>query len=108
MEREWAKLLEGRVAWLILLVVVSVCVVFVFCAPTDNQMTVAFFLVVILSSFVIIGVRILTRQMVICYLRFISTVGQTTVPFFLVVIFSGCKFETAKKIDGQTTVPFFR
>ena len=37
MEREGAKLLEGRVAWLILLVVVSVCVVFcVLCCLQNN------------------------------------------------------------------------
>ncbi len=59
MEREGAKPLEGRVARLILLVVVSVCVV---CCVLS---TVPFFLVVILSNFVIIGVCILTRQKVI-------------------------------------------
>ncbi len=37
MEREGAKLLEGRVAWLILLVVVSVCVLFcVLCCLQNN------------------------------------------------------------------------
>jgi hypothetical protein len=37
MEREGAKPLEGRVAWLILLVVVSVCVVFcVLCCLQNN------------------------------------------------------------------------
>ncbi len=37
MERERAKPLEGRVAWLILLVVVSVCVVFcVLCCLQNN------------------------------------------------------------------------
>jgi hypothetical protein len=37
MKREGAKLLEGRVAWLILLVVVSVCVVFcVLCCLQNN------------------------------------------------------------------------
>ena len=37
MEREGAKLLEGRVAWLILLVVVSVCVVCcVLCCLQNN------------------------------------------------------------------------
>jgi hypothetical protein len=37
MEREGAKLLEGRVAWLILLVIVSVCVVFcVLCCFQNN------------------------------------------------------------------------
>ncbi len=38
MERKGAKLLEGRVAWLILLVVVSVYVVFcVLCCFQNNQ-----------------------------------------------------------------------
>jgi hypothetical protein len=65
MEREGAKPLEGRVAWLILLVVVSVCVVFCVLCSTDDRTTVPFFPVVILSSFVIIGVHILTGQTVI-------------------------------------------
>jgi hypothetical protein len=39
MEREGAKPLEGRVTWLILLVVVSVCVVFcVLCCLQNNPM----------------------------------------------------------------------
>jgi hypothetical protein len=40
MEREGAKPLEGRVAWLILLVVVSVCVVFcVLCCLQNNPLS---------------------------------------------------------------------
>jgi hypothetical protein len=37
MEREGAKLLEGRVAWLILLVVVSVCCVLCFVLPPKQS-----------------------------------------------------------------------
>ncbi len=66
MEREGAKPLEGRVARLILLVVVSVCVVFcVLCSNQQPDDCTFFSPVVIFSGFVIIGVRILTRQMVI-------------------------------------------
>ncbi len=61
MEREGAKLLEGRVARLILLVVVSVCVVFCILRSNRQPDNCTFFSpVVIFSSFVIIGVRILT------------------------------------------------
>ncbi len=107
MEREWAKPLEGRVARLILLVVVSVCVVFCVLCSNQRPDDCTFFLVVIISSFVIIGVRILTWQTVICYLRCISTIGQTTVPFFPVKNVSNCNLNPPKKIAGQTTVPFF-
>jgi hypothetical protein len=75
MEREGSKLLESSVAWLILLVVMSVCVVLVavsvcvvFCVLCSNRRPVDcpfFFQVIIFPSFVIIGVRILTRQTVI-------------------------------------------
>jgi hypothetical protein len=62
-----AKLLEGGVTRLILLVVVSVCVAF--CVLCSNQRPdyCTFFGegVIMFSSFVIIGVPILTRQMVI-------------------------------------------
>ncbi len=71
MEREGAKPLEGRVARLILLVVVSVCVVLcVLCSNRQPDDCTFFFQVVIFSSFVIIGVRILTRQTHDGYLRF--------------------------------------
>ncbi len=105
MEREGAKPLEGKVAWLILLVVVSECVVFcVLCSnwPPDDC---TFFS----------GRNFIQFCNNWCsyfdttdgYLRFISTVGQMTVPFFPVVIFSGCNLNPLKKIAGQTTVPFF-
>jgi hypothetical protein len=108
MEREGTKLLEGRVAWLILLVVVSVCVVFcVLCSnwrPDD-------------CTFFFSGRNFFQFCNNWCsffdttdgYLRLISTVGQTTVPFFGgVVIFSGCNLNPPKYIAGQKTVPFFR
>ncbi len=60
MEREGAKPLEGRVARLILLVVVSVCVVFYVLCSNQQPDDCPFFPVIILSSFLIIGVRILT------------------------------------------------
>ena len=66
MEREGAKPLEGRVARLILLVVVSVCVVFcVLCSNQRPDDLYLFFQVIFFSSFVIIGVCILTQQTVI-------------------------------------------
>ncbi len=80
MEREGAKLLEGRVAWLILLVVVSVCVVF--CVLCFNWQP---------DNFPLFSGRIFIQ---FCnnwssyfdgtdgYLRFISTISQTTVLFF--------------------------
>ncbi len=110
MEREGAKLLEGRVEWLILLVVVSVCVVFVFCAPTNDQTTVLFFCSG--RNFIqFCNNWCLYFDTTDGYLRFISTVGQTTVlPFFPVIIFSGCNLNPPKNIAGQTTVSylFFR
>ncbi len=57
----WREGWHGSSCWLLCLCVLC----FVFFAPTDDQMTVPFFRVVIFSSFVIIGVRILTQQMVI-------------------------------------------
>jgi hypothetical protein len=94
----------GRVARLILLVVVSVCVVFcVLCFLQNN----------LVFSSVTIFIQVRNNW---CsyfdttdgYLRFISTVGQTTVPFiFQVVIFSGCNLNPPKNMAGQTTVPFF-
>jgi hypothetical protein len=65
MEREGAKPLEDRVAQLILLVVVSVCVVFCVLCFNRQPDNCTFFPVVILSGFVIVGVCILTRQTVI-------------------------------------------
>ncbi len=61
MEREGAKPLEGRVAQLILLVVVSVCVVFCVLCSNQRPDNCTFFPDVIISSFVIIGVHILTQ-----------------------------------------------
>jgi hypothetical protein len=63
----WSQfLLEGRVAQLILLVVVSVCIVFcVLCSNRRPDNCTFFSPVIIFSSFVIIGVRILTQQTVI-------------------------------------------
>ncbi len=53
---------HGSSCWLLCLCVLG----YVFCAPTGDQTTVSFFFkVVIFSSFLIIGVRILTRQTVI-------------------------------------------
>ncbi len=89
MEREGAKPLEGRVARLILLVVVSMMCV-VFCVLPSNQRletTVPFF-----SG----------RN----FFQF-PTDGRTTVCFFPVVIFSGCNLNPLKNIAGQTTVCFF-
>ncbi len=58
----WSVGWHGSSCWLLCLCVLC----FVFCALTDDQTTVPFFFrVVIFSSFVIIGVRILTRQTVI-------------------------------------------
>jgi hypothetical protein len=89
MKREQAKPLEGRVAWLILLVVVSmICVVF--CVLPSNQqleMTEPFFLDVIFSSFQLMAG------------------GQYV--FIPVVIFSGCNLNLLKNIAGQRTVRFF-
>ncbi len=90
MEREGAKLLEGRVARLILLVVVSMmCVVFCI-LPSNRQleMTVPFFSGRNFSSFQL-------------------TAGQLYNFFFPVVIFSGCNLNPLKNIAGQTTVGFF-
>ncbi len=80
MEREGAKPLEGRVAQLILLVVVSVCCVLCFVLqPTTIRL-----------YFFFSGRNFIQFCNNWCsyfdttdgYLRFISTVGQTTVPFF--------------------------
>ncbi len=80
MEREGAKPLEGRVAWLILLVVVSMMCV-VFCVLPSNQQlekTVPFlFPDVIFSSFQL-------------------TAGQLYA-FFPVVFYSGCNLNPLKK-----------
>ena len=65
MERKGAKPLEGRVAQLILLVVVSVCVVFCVLCSNRRPDDCTFFFGGNFFSFVIIGVCILTRQMVI-------------------------------------------
>ncbi len=90
MEREGAKPLEGRVARLILLVVVSMMSV-VFCVLPSNQrleMTVPFF-----SG----------RN----FFQF-PTDGWTTVRFFFpVVFFSGCNLNPLKNIASQMTVHFF-
>ncbi len=75
-----------------------------FCAPTDNQTTVLFFQVVIFSSFVIIGVCILTQQMVIWDL---FQPSARRLYLFPVVIFSSCIMNRPKYIAGQMTVPFF-
>ncbi len=83
MEREGAKPLEGRVAWLILLVVVSVCVVF--CVLCSN--CTLFFSGH--NFFQFCNNWCSYFDMTDGYLRFISTVGQTTVRFFFrVIIFS--------------------
>jgi hypothetical protein len=90
MEREGAKPLEGRVAWLILLVVVSMMCVVLCVLPSNRQleMTVPF-----------------------CYGRNFfqfPTDGRTTVRvFFPVVTFSGCNMNPLKNIAGQMTVCFY-
>ncbi len=106
-EWEGAKPLEGRVAWLILLVVVSPCVCYVLCfvlQPTTRRL---YLLspVVFFSSFVIIGVGILTQQTVI-WVFFQPLARQLYLLFFRVVIFSSCNLNPPKNMAGQTTVFF--
>ncbi len=61
-QSRWRVGWHGSSCWLLCLCVLC----FAFCAPTNDQTTVPFFFrVLIFSSFVIIGVRILTRQTVI-------------------------------------------
>ncbi len=98
----WRVGWHGSSCWLLCLCVLC----FVFCAPTDDQMTVPcfsgrnFF-----QSFVIIGVRILTQQMVIWDL--FQPLARWLYLFFPVIIFSGCNLNPPKNIAGQTTVLFF-
>jgi hypothetical protein len=106
MEREGAKPLEGRVARLILLVVVSVCVVFcVLCCLQNNP---AF-------SSVTISHILKSENYLLCfsvgsylhpsnYNRKKGTViwpSQTTVPFFLVIICNLIK-DSAKKYSDES------
>ncbi len=105
MEREGAKPLEGRVAWLILLVVVSVCVVL--CVLCSNQRPDDCTFFSGRDFFQFCNNWCPYYDMTDGYLRFISTVGQTTVPFFSGSIFSGCNLNPPKNIAGQMTVPFF-
>ncbi len=106
MEREGAKPLEGRVAQLILLVVVSVCVVF--CVLCSNRWPDDCTFFSGCNFFQFCNNWCSYFDTTDSYLRFISTVGQTTVPFYGgVVIFSGCNLNPPKNIAGQTTVPFF-
>jgi hypothetical protein len=89
MEREGAKPLEGRVARLILLVVVSMMCV-VFCVLPSNQWletTVPFFPDVIYSSFQMTAGRL-----------YVFCSGRN---------YSGCNLNPLKNIAGQTTVRFF-
>jgi hypothetical protein len=99
MEREGAKTLEGRVARLILLVVVSVCVVFcVLCSNKRSDDCTFFFSGQIFFQFCNNWCSYFDTTD--GYLRFISTVGQTTVPFFfLIVFFSGCNLNPPKNMD---------
>jgi hypothetical protein len=105
MERERAEPLEGRVARLILLVVVSACVVF--CVLCSNQRPDDCTFFSGRNFFQFCNNWCSYFDMTDSYLRFISTVSQTIVPFFPVVIFSGCNLNLPKNIAGQTTVPFF-
>jgi hypothetical protein len=102
----------GRVAWLILLVVVSVFVVFcVLCFLQNNP---------VFSSVTIFHI-LKNENYELCFLAGFF-VNQTTTGknydrkkgwpddctfFFTVVIFSGCNLNPLKNIAGQTTVRFF-
>ncbi len=101
-QSRWRVGWHSSSCWLLCLCVLC----FVFCAPTDDQTTVPFFQVVIFSSFVIIGVRILIRQTVIWDL-FQPSARQLYLLFFWVIIYSGCNLNPPKNIAGQMTVPFF-
>jgi hypothetical protein len=80
MEREGAKPLEDRVARLILLVVVSVCVVF--CVLGSNQRPDDCAFLSGLNFIQFCNNWCSYFDTIDGYLRFILTVGQTTVPFF--------------------------
>ncbi len=82
-----------------------VCCVLCFVLQPTTRRLYLFFQFVIFSSFVIIGVRILTGQTVIWDL--FQPSARRLYFFFLVVIFSGCNLNPLKNIAGQTTVPFF-
>ena len=112
MEREGPKLLEGRVARLILLVVVSVCVVFCVLGFLQNNP--------VFSSVTIS--HILKNENYEPYFLAGFFVNQITTGknydrkkrlarglylIFLVVIFSDCNLNPLKNIAGQTTVRFF-
>ncbi len=109
-------------AWLILLVVVSVCVVF--CVLCSNQQPDDCTFFSGHNFFQFCNNWCSYFDTTDHYLKFISTVGQMTVPFFQVVIFSGCNlnplsscwllclcvlcFVFCAPTNDQMTVPFFR
>jgi hypothetical protein len=94
-QSRWRVGWHGSSCWLLCLCVLC----FVFCAPTDDQTTVPYFSpVIIFSSFVIIGVRILTRQTVIWDL--FQPSARWLYLFFFGRNFFRLQFEPAKK-HGQ-------
>jgi hypothetical protein len=103
----WSQFpLEGRVAKLILLVVVSVCIVFrVLCSNRRPDDCTFFFSGRIFFQFCNNWCSYF--DMTEGYLRFISTVGQTTVPFFRVVIFSVCNLNPRKTWPARRLYLYF-